>query len=112
MEDDQSLDEVNATFRVKDQQEKEKEYHVPLVKESLSSKREEAVVAKAEKLIVSTHELLAPYGCRSVATKGGHFRARANLKCPVCGIQFTPNLDLDCAVHLNDPSHRHAVEFP
>ena len=45
---------------------------------------------EAEKKIVSTHELPAPYGCRSVATKGGHFRAR--IKCGVwcvvwCGIQ-------------------------
>ena len=113
MEDDQSLHEVNATFRVKDdQEEEEEEYHVPLVRESLNSKREKAVVAETEEKIVSTHELPAPYGCRSVATKGDHFMARINLKCPVCGIQFHPNLDLDCAGHLNDPSHRHAVEFP
>ena len=73
MEDDQSLDEVNATFRVKDVQ--QEEYHVPLVKESLNSKRsKEEELPEAEKKIVSTHELPAPYGCRSVATKGGHFR--------------------------------------
>ena len=75
MEEDQSLDEVNATFRVKDLQ--QEEFHVPLVKESLNSKRDE------EKKIVSTHELPAPYGCRSVATKGGHFRDRINKSRPV-----------------------------
>ena len=89
MEDDQSLDEVNATFTLKDLQQEE-EYHVPLVKESLNPKREEAVLAEAEKLIVSTHELPAPYGCRSVATKGGHFRSRIDLKCPVwCSVVFS-----------------------
>ena len=78
MEEDQSLDEVNATFKVKDLQ--QEEFHVPLVplvKENLSSKREKEKLAEAETKIVSTHELPAPYGCRSVATKGGrHFRVR------------------------------------
>ena len=73
MEDDQSLDEVNATRR-KDLQQQ--------VKESLNSKRDEAKLAEAERKIVSTHELPAPYGCRSVATKGGHFRVRINMSCP------------------------------
>ena len=83
MEDDQSLDEVNATRR-KDLQQQEEEFqvHVPLVKESLNSKRDEAKLAEAERKIVSTHELPAPYGCRSVATKGGHFRVRINMSCP------------------------------
>ena len=72
MEDDQSLDEVNATRR-KDL----------MVKESLNSKRDEAKLAEAERKIVSTHELPAPYGCRSVATKGGHFRVRINMRRPV-----------------------------
>ena len=76
MEEDQSLNEVNATFRVKDLQQEEF-HHVPLVKENLSSKREKEKLAEAETKIVSTHELPAPYGCRSVATKGGrHFRVR------------------------------------
>ena len=84
MEDDQSLDEVNATRR-KDLQQQEEEFqvHVPLVKESLNSKRDEAKLAEAERKIVSTHELPAPYGCRSVATKGGHFRVRINMRRPV-----------------------------
>ena len=84
MEDDQSLDEVNATRR-KDLQQQEEEFqvHVPLVKESLNSKRDEAKLAEVERKIVSTHELPAPYGCRSVATKGGHFRVRINMRRPV-----------------------------
>ena len=83
MEDDQSQDEVNATFRRKDlQQEEEFHVHVPLMKESLNSKRDEKKLAEAERRIVSTHELPAPYGCRSVATKGGHFRVRINMSCP------------------------------
>ena len=85
MEDDQSLDEVNATFRVKDVQ--QEEYHVPLVKESLDSKIDREELPEAEKKIVSTHELPAPYGCRSVATKGGHFRPE--LLCTVCCVVFS-----------------------
>ena len=72
MEDDQSLDEVNATRR-KDLQQQQKEFHM----------RDEAKLAEAERKIVSTHELPAPYGCRSVATKGGHFRVRINMRRPV-----------------------------
>ena len=88
MEDDQSQDEVNATFRRRGlQQEEEEKFHVnlPLMKESLNSKRDEKKLAEAERKIVSTHELPAPYGCRSVATKGGHFRVRINMSCP-CAI--------------------------
>ena len=81
MEEDQSLDEVNATFRVKDLQQEEF-HHVPLVKESLSSTRDEEKSAEAQRKIVSTHELPAPYGCRSVATKEGrHLRVRINMRC-------------------------------
>ena len=121
MEDDQSLHEVNATFRVKDDQEEEEEeeYHVPLVRESLNSKREKAVVAETEEKIVSTHELPAPYGCRSVATKGGrHFRTRISIKSP-----YMFPLTVHCPVwylvpsiprsgQVNGPSSRPAPESP
>ena len=59
MKEDQSLDEVNATFKSKDSEE---EYHVPL--ESKDKNHEDD-----HEETVTTHELPAPYGCRSVATK-------------------------------------------
>ena len=107
MEEDQSLDEVNATFRVKDLQQEEF-HHVPLVKENLSSKRDEEKSAEAQRKIVSTHELPAPYGCRSVATKEGrHLRVRINMRCPLWYLLTPPKSDL-----LNQmTSCRHAAEF-
>ena len=103
MEEDQSLDEVNATFRVKDLQQEEF-HHVPLVKESLSSTRYEEKSAEAQRKIVSTHELPAPYGCRSVATKEGrHLRVRINMRCPLWYFTDMLNQMTSC---------RHAAEFP
>ena len=60
MEEDQSLDEVNATF--KDLDSLEEEFHVPL-------EHKRRAHGEDVKQVVSIHELPSPYGCRSVATK-------------------------------------------
>ena len=66
MEQDQSLDEVNATFRSQDTLGQEfqefQEFHLPL---DIKKARHE----EEHKKSVSTYELPAPYGCRSIATK-------------------------------------------
>ena len=65
MEDDQSLGEVNATIGTSDTTE---HFHVP-VKEREAPASPSPVLTSVEEfhggpVIISTHELPAPYGCR------------------------------------------------
>ena len=64
IEKDQSLGEVNAT--IKHPEASDLHFHVPLPKQSLTSKK---VVESDLPPVITTHELPAPYGCRSIATK-------------------------------------------
>ena len=66
IEKNQSLDEVNAT--IKHPEASDLQLHLPLSKPSLNSKREYNAES-AFPPVISTHDLPAPYGCRSIATK-------------------------------------------
>jgi len=66
IEKDQSLGEVNAT--ITNPEESDLHFHLPLSMPSITSKREFESESE-EPPVVSTHELPAPYGCRSIATK-------------------------------------------
>ena len=61
MEDDQSLDEVNATISNNDQHH---HFHLPSYPDAPSQHTPKSYYEDHKPVIISTHELPAPYGCR------------------------------------------------